>query len=261
MRAAEVSSLLHSLLGDQVVEKSVSSHSLKATCLSWAGKYGVPPECQNILGRHSDSVRGSAPLYNRDLCAAPVRQLQQIILAIYQAKFCPDSSRSMYFPGKTLPSPIIVVKDEQPDEVGGESAPSELSDGPMSEPVLDCSEGGQKATDASSESQSSSPSSSSGESSTSGSESEDFDVPQKRVARAPWPRECLWMHSKSRIIHAAKTHTGGGTAIFACGRVVTRHHVRVDAIGSGRRCEACVRLFLSSPGMPADANALSDCTM
>ena len=98
VRSAEVSALLRSFLGESGAERSVSSHSLKATCLSWASKFGVTPECQNVLGRHSDSIRGSAPLYSRDSCAAPVRQLQQIIKAIHEARFFPDAARSMYFP-------------------------------------------------------------------------------------------------------------------------------------------------------------------
>ena len=243
VRSAEVSSLLHSMLGDSASGRTVSSHSLKATCLSWAGKYGVSPECQNILGRHSDSVRGSAPLYNRDLCAAPVRQLQRIIMAIHQAKFCPDSSRSMYFPSKVLPAQVVEVKDEQPERVEDVSVAGEPPGGSPVASTANQSNGRRNTPDVSSGSESCSPSSSSNDSSTSGWECENCEAAQKRAAKVHWPSECLWMHTKSKIVHAAKTHTGGGTAIFACGRVVTGQHVRVEASSFGRRCESCVRVF------------------
>ena len=189
VRSAEVSSLLHSMLGDSASGRTVSSHSLKATCLSWVGKYGVSPECQNILGRHSDSVRGSAPLYNRDLCAAPVRQLQRIIMAIHQAKFCPDSSRSMYFPSKVLPAQVIEVKDEQPERVEDVSVAGEPPDGSPAASAASRSDRRPRTSDVSSGSESCSSSSSSNESSTSGTESEDCETPQRRAAKVSWPSD------------------------------------------------------------------------
>ena len=95
----------------EVRSEEVTSHSLKATCLSWCSKFGVDNEVQNMLGRHSDAVRGSAPLYSRDLCAAPVRKLQHIILQIHRGLFAPDATRSRYFP---RPTDVVEVKDELP---------------------------------------------------------------------------------------------------------------------------------------------------
>ena len=244
VRSAEVSELLRSFLGESGPQRCISSHSLKATCLSWASKYGVTPECQNVLGRHSDSIRGSAPLYSRDLCAAPVRQLQQIIRAIHESRFFPDSSRSLYFPKERMRAVVIEIKDElaevdSPRSVAGER-PNEHPPEPVcEEPPRDAESSGGSSPESSLDS---AESSSSAES-TSGSESEDCQAPPKRVARPSWPAKDLWMHRKSKVVHVAKAHTGAGTAIFACGRVVTRHHARADGSGQGRRCEACVRLF------------------
>ena len=117
----EVTSLLRQFLPEPEDGRSVTSHSLKATCLSWCSKFGVDPEVQNLLGRHSDAVRGSAPLYSRDLCAAPVRRLQHIILQVHKGLFSPDAARSLYFPSQT--AAVIEVKDEPPS---GPTSPSAL---------------------------------------------------------------------------------------------------------------------------------------
>ena len=111
VRSEEVTALLRQFLPEPEEGRLVTSHSLKATCLSWCSKFGADNEVQNMLGRHSDAVRGSAPLYSRDLCAAPVRKLQRIILQIHRGLFAPDSTRSRYFP---RPTDVVEVKDELP---------------------------------------------------------------------------------------------------------------------------------------------------
>ena len=244
VRSAEVSELLRSFLGESGPDRCVSSHSFKATCLSWASKYGVTPECQNILGRHTNSIRGSAPLYSRDLCAAPVRQLQQIIRAIHESRFFPDSSRSLYFLRDRMRAEVIEIKDEPTEVSSPRSGWGGRPDEPPTEPVEEePPSDAEPSPGSSSDSASDSAASSSSAESSSGSESEDCQAPPKRVARPSWPAGDLWMHRKSKVVHVAKAHTGAGAAIFACGRVVTRHHTRTDGSGLGRRCEACLRLF------------------
>ena len=48
-----------------VDDGSVSSHSLKSTCLSWAAKAGMPRESRRLLGRHADAVQSADSFYSR----------------------------------------------------------------------------------------------------------------------------------------------------------------------------------------------------
>ena len=53
-------------------------HCLKSTALSWAGKAGLSAETRQILGHHSTG-KHSHEIYNRDLLAEPIRQLELIL--------------------------------------------------------------------------------------------------------------------------------------------------------------------------------------
>ena len=76
--------------------KNISSHSLKATALSWAAKYGVPRELRQILGYHIVAGSASALHYSRDEQAYPLSQLQIVYEEIRAGNFNPDSTRSGY---------------------------------------------------------------------------------------------------------------------------------------------------------------------
>ena len=55
IESGEVAAFLRTFLGlpaPVAGERNVSSHSLKATCLSWVSKYGVSDRTQAVLGRH-----------------------------------------------------------------------------------------------------------------------------------------------------------------------------------------------------------------
>ena len=96
-------------------EPCISSHSLKATCLSWASKYGMSPDDRAILGRHSDSVSGSSAIYSRDLVVGSCRKMQDMIMDIVRGRFLPDSSRRGYFADaeEVQENPCVVeVKEE-----------------------------------------------------------------------------------------------------------------------------------------------------
>ena len=51
----------------------ISSHSMKATGLSWASKYGVDPEVRSVLARHSTAVKNPVALYSRDIISSASR--------------------------------------------------------------------------------------------------------------------------------------------------------------------------------------------
>ena len=96
LTASEFTDILKSLL--ETADENLSSHSLKATCLSWAAKAEIPKEQRRILGRHSSVAQESDSFYSRDLSYGPVNLLRKVILLIQQGSFCPDGPRSTYFP-------------------------------------------------------------------------------------------------------------------------------------------------------------------
>ena len=93
MTSQEVSMSLRKLLG---VEDScsadaddvVSSHSLKATCLSWCAKYGLSPSTRSMLGRHTTILGETFAIYSRDLMVAPAVELQTVIKRYLQRFIC-----------------------------------------------------------------------------------------------------------------------------------------------------------------------------
>ena len=99
--------------------RKVSSHSLKATLLSWVAKAGVPREARSVLGYHV--VKGSETVlhYSRDEQASPLRLLVDVIDQVRSGVFLPDNTRSGYFTSqgntsssfmlptaKSLPKPV-----------------------------------------------------------------------------------------------------------------------------------------------------------
>ena len=93
----EVTNILKGFL--QCGDQNLSSHSLKATTLSWAAKCELPREQRRILGRHAATVQGADTFYSRDMSIGPVNSLQKVITLIRDGVFHPDASRANYFPG------------------------------------------------------------------------------------------------------------------------------------------------------------------
>eukprot|EP00435_Cladocopium_sp_Y103_P059332 s1136_g21.t1 len=89
--------LRRALRVDEVGSSGIRSHSLKATALSWAGKFGVGLETRRLLGHHLDANAKSAEAYNRDSMGPAVEQLVKTLQAIKQGTFKPDESRSGRF--------------------------------------------------------------------------------------------------------------------------------------------------------------------
>lgn len=72
----------------------VSSHSLKATALARAGRYGVQPSDQAVLGRHVSATCETSAVYSRDVAIRAVAVLVEIIKAIAEGRFFPDAPRN-----------------------------------------------------------------------------------------------------------------------------------------------------------------------
>ena len=145
LTSSEVTKFLRLLFEDNESksgEPRVSSHSLKATALSWASKFGLPIPDKAILGRHASATTEAHAVYSRDLAVSSVMKLQDIIMRISRLEFQPDNPRRGYFAEglETLDvmgvSSVVKVEDESPSQEGaGDTvAPEEgrLSDGPGS---------------------------------------------------------------------------------------------------------------------------------
>ena len=201
--------------GKQVnqTESRVSSHSLKATTLSWCGKYGVSPGDQAILGRHASSLHDTSMVYSRDASVRSVRRLQEVLLAIAKNEFDPDAPRSAYF------------KKPAPDEVaalaGGETETVWVKD--------ESDDGG---------------SVSSGGSSSDESSSSELPPPPKciRVALASVEKSHFWRHKQTKTVHYCErlaVEEAGMGDVFACGRPVGANYIGAKDFDSTWMCRMC----------------------
>lgn len=128
----EASDLLRRFVGvprpeGNSTEAGISSHSLKATFLAWAARYGMSPSTRAMLGRHSSSLNETFAIYSRDLSIAPALELQAMIDDVCSGKFIPDGPRSHMFnhgaPNALLPegcSEAVAVETPANDQVKDE---------------------------------------------------------------------------------------------------------------------------------------------
>ena len=77
--------------------QGVSTHSLKATLLSWLRKWGADPFHSKVAGYHSIQGEGSMFSYARDNVAATLRVIDEMLDQVRTGVFSPDSTRSGYF--------------------------------------------------------------------------------------------------------------------------------------------------------------------
>ena len=111
--------------------EDVGCHSLKATTLAWAARFGLPRPTRRLLGYHLEKNDRSLEAYSRDAMAAPLRELDGVLKAIRDKRFNPEESRS----GQLIePAPAsesscassCSAEESQDDEDIGEPAPVEL---------------------------------------------------------------------------------------------------------------------------------------
>ena len=80
--------------------KLYTSHSMKATMLSWCAKAGVPPNARRMLGYHSKASDKSTLVYSRDVMAWPLRHLGKVMKFVQRGLFDPDCTRSGRWVGR-----------------------------------------------------------------------------------------------------------------------------------------------------------------
>ena len=103
LSTSEAGSWMRDLLSVDVANKQIrfSSHSLKATCLSYAAKRGCSFEDRLSLGYHSHQLK-MALVYSRDGASRPLRVLECMLKEIRKKRFNPNDTRSGRLSG--LPS-------------------------------------------------------------------------------------------------------------------------------------------------------------
>ena len=107
---SHVRRLLRATGAPQHLLESKTSHSLKATCLSWAAKAGLPVSTRRILGGHAQPGDVSVLEYSRDAMSAPLKALDGVLEQIRNGHFDPDKTRS----GRWTEVPP--VREETPSE-------------------------------------------------------------------------------------------------------------------------------------------------
>ena len=89
----------------------VTSHSCKATMLSFLAKFGASVPDREILGGHTSRMK-SVLTYSRDSLASPLRVLATMLEAVRQGSFEPDSTRSgMFRPEVKLE--VLTIEDDE----------------------------------------------------------------------------------------------------------------------------------------------------
>ena len=245
----------------------ISSHSLKATLLSWAARFGLSPQTRSLLGRHTSCLNETFAIYSRDLTCAPVAELQKLIDAISAGEFEPDGERSKFF-RKPVPGVEVAqqtpVKDEcsdtgdfilihdSPESVNENEAQVNLPEGDGGFNLQGLQRGdqasglndGDKDADSNGEPISDSASSSDG-SDGSSSDGPDLGAVQHRVKRfrARIPADEKWfVHCKSHLVHRFDGNQHNDVKFLVCGKRLTdSYQLCTEATAWNTLCRSCNR--------------------
>ena len=194
LSATEAGAWLRKLLfgtKDQLADKRVSAHSLKATTLSYAAKFGLDAETRLQLAYHVGGFK-MLHTYSRDASAQPLMQLEKVLKAIRAGHFKPDSTRSGRFVEVPMDSAPVRAETPLVDLVEAKEEDSSISD--------------------------EAPSSSSAES------EEEFPKSQSRLFRPPVPPAgyVFWQHKKMKTLHLTMP---GYKRVFMCNRAIGPMHI------------------------------------
>lgn len=199
--------------------ENVTSHSLKATTLSWLAKAGCDPHHRTILGHHS-SGKGSLEVYSRDMLSAPLRTLEEVLRQIRIGALHPDLTRSGHI--------------QRPSK-------HDCKDDPIKIPAEQPAQGG--AT------------SSSSSSSTSSTTSDDDETTEQQwlslgdadpsVPHSAWGNYNMFQHEVSKIVHI---EADSESCTFKCGMKASPEHKSIvsTAFLDSRKCKRCLKVVDSS---------------
>lgn len=252
LRSAEVSNILRSFLGIDVADKTrdeeiVSSHSLKATLLSWAAKFGLSSQTRSLLGRHTSCLNETFAIYSRDLACAPVAELQKVIDAVHGGTFSPDCERSKFFkqpvfePASELGAPVkkehggddsvIVISDSEDGDMPGFDA---VENSALEHNVFERDSHGDDGSD----------SESSSNYAGSSDDSEEVAVqPRVKRFRVRIPASESWfVHAKSSLVHRFNGDVHNDVKFLVCGkRLTAAYSPCTEATAWNTLCKSCNR--------------------
>ena len=229
LSTSEAGKWLHVVLMKEVSKNALhsplkyTSHSFKATCLSYLAKFGCSFEDRLALGYHTDQVR-MALRYSRDGASRPLRVLEECIRAVGEKRFFPDETRSGRFvqaQGTQQSEPWILVenveegvKQETTDVIDGSELNGETID-LVSEYATTCSE------------------------SSSGDEAVVLPKAPNRTLLIPEDVD-IWKHVKLRTVHLAPK---GNIRVLSCGRRITDKFRKegIDHRFDVIKCKPCFR--------------------
>ena len=233
MTSQESSMTLRKLLGlpepdSAVGGENVSSHSLKATCLSWCAKRGLSPSSRSMLGRHTSVLNETFAIYSRDLMVAPAVELQKLIDEISMGVFCPDAPRSNFFAAPQTDA----VHDAPAVKTECDGAGHALGEPTME--VIDVYDSGESSSDEDGCCQPSSD------------EEEPHDCKHrvKRYRPKISQNETWYAHRKSKILHKKDDQTSlfWDREYLMCGKLVTDMYEKCSESGSlNTLCRVCLR--------------------
>ena len=208
-----------------VDQEEISSHSLKATCLSWCAKYGLTPSTRSMLGRHASSVTETFAIYSRDLAVAPAAELQRVVDDICKGSFSPDGPRSSFFMQTPVPAGAA---DEVKAEV--DTVEEAALHGPSVEIVISDDSSSDDGDDEIQSSEEEIPSD---------------VVPKVKRFRAKIPaRETWYSHRKSKILHKKDEEASNfwGRTYLCCGKILSdAYELCTESSAMNTLCKVCVR--------------------
>ena len=196
--------------------EAVTSHSLKCTVLSWLAKAGTEPHHRLVLGHHS-TQKGSLETYSRDMLAAPLRAMEDVLRRIRVGALRPDMTRSGHIQEPTRPD----CAADQPDQNNSDSSSSSG-----------------KSSSSSSSSETDSDSEAAGNLLTVGGTDPD-------VQQSSWGLGIMYQHELSKIVHL-KLNEENST--FVCGVNARKDHAVVESTSflEYRKCKRCTRVLDSA---------------
>lgn len=135
MTTGEASAILKDMLADVTPENSQlpTTHSLKATILSWLSKDGAPFELRRIAGHHMDPASRSVLTYSRDALLSVLVRVNKILAKIRDGTFDPDANRAEFVlnqleAGSTSHKPNLSESESEDDVAEIPDALNEASD-------------------------------------------------------------------------------------------------------------------------------------
>jgi hypothetical protein len=197
--------------------EGISTHSLKATLLSWASKAQMDINDRRLLGHHVDSNQISPLTYSRDALAGPLEKLWQVILKVRSGQFDPDESRATRTL-RAMSMPSVTTANDQTIEVGEDLDTVEATEIPIPPSDDSIPKSSEDQVQLSSEESSGSDSVSDLSDNPDHETEEAMIRPLRLIHENPTPDSNIFIHRESGLGHILRDEDG---LKFLCGKLRT----------------------------------------